>query len=250
MDYWLFDGIRDRSVITNVEREAFFQLLAAAGKAGADQLQSKQPSTTADFVALMERPESHRGELFSFRGVARRAVKVQVTDRDTVERFGFDHYYEVTVFFDLGGELKLHDRKVATYPIVFCVRQLPDGMPMGENIAETVTAPGFMFKLWSYTTGITDRGGSAVPMVSPLLIGQTVAWSRPAQDRGFSFGPFAAATLAAVLAACALLGWHFRRKERQLRLQLKVKTRDLRPGQSLNQLNSSDQLLPDSRTQD
>ena len=73
MDYGLFDDVRDRSVITNAEREAFFQLLAAAGKAGADQLQAKQRSTTDDFVALMERPERHRGELFSFRGVARLA---------------------------------------------------------------------------------------------------------------------------------------------------------------------------------
>ncbi len=250
MDYGLFDDVRDRSVITNAEREVFFQLLAAAGNAGPAQLQPANRSTTDDFVALMERPERHRGELFSFSGVARRVVKVQVTDPDTVERFGFDHYYEVTIFFDLGGELKLHDRKVSTYPIVFCVRQLPDGMPIGENISESVTATGFMFKLWSYTTGIIDRGGSAASMVSPLLIGKTVGWSRPVRDRGFSFGPLAAITLAAVLAACALLGWSFRCKERGVRSQLHAKTRDLHPGQSLNQLNLSDQLLPDSRTQD
>ena len=156
----------------------------------------------------------------------------------------------MTVFFDLGGELKLHDRKVSTFPIVFCVRQLSDGMPIGENIAETVTATGFMFKLWSYTTGITDRSGAGASMVSPLLIGQTIAWSRPVHDRGFSFGPLAAISLAAVLAAFALLGWHFRRKERLLRSQLQAKTRELHPGQSLNQLNLSDQLLRDSRMQD
>ncbi len=198
----------------------------------------------------MERPERHRGDLFSFRGVAQRAVKVQVTDPDTVERFGFDHYYEVTIFFDLGGELKLHDRKVSTFPIVFCVRRLPDGMPVGENIAEAVTATGVMFKLWGYTTGITDRDGAGASMVSPLLIGQTVAWSRPVNDRGFSFGPLAAVALLAVLAAFALLGWHFRRKERVLRSRLQAKTRELHPGQSLNQLNLSDPLLSDSHTQD
>jgi hypothetical protein len=250
MDYGLFDEIDDRSVITSAEREAFFQMLAAAGKANSNQLSPAHRAGTVDFVELMERPERHRGEPFSFRGVARRAIRIQVTDPDTVERFGFDHYFEVTIFFDLGGYLTLADRKVSTYPIVFCVRELPDDMPLGENISEAVTATGFMFKQWAYTTGITSPGGKDASMNSPLLIGRTVAWSPPVRDRGFTFGPVAAVLLIAAIAACALVGWHFRRKQKRLRAQLHAKTRQLLPGQSLNHLETSDALTPRSRTQD
>jgi hypothetical protein len=238
-------------VITNVEREAFFQLLAAAGKSQTNQWHSSEKrGGSAEFVELMEHPERHRGEPFTFRGVARRAIKIQVTDPDTVERFGFDHYYEITLFMDLEGHLKLADRKVSTYPIVFCVREVPDRIPIGEDISETVIATGFMFKLWSYATELTKPGGEAASMVTPLLIGQTVAWSQPAYERSFTFGPIAGVVLLAVIAACALVGWHFRRKEQYLRAQLNSKTRELRSSESLNHLASLDQFPSDSRTQD
>jgi hypothetical protein len=250
MDYGLFDEVRDRSVITSAERETFFQLLATAGKADANQFKAARTAGTSEFVDLMERPELHRGELFSFRGVARRAIKIQVTDPEIVERFGFGHYFEVTLFMDLKGYLTLADRKVSTYPIVFCVRELPDGMPVGENISEAVTATGFMFKLWSYTTGIAGPSGQNASMNSPLLIGQTVTWSPPARDRSFTFGPVAAVALVAIVTACALAGWHFRRKEQHLRDQLHAKTRELQSGESLSQLALQDQHSSDSRTQD
>ena len=80
---------------------------------------------------LFNEPQQHVGELVVFDGVARRVVRVDVGTRpdgsgpsDVAQRFGFREYYEMEVFTD----------DSQNYPLVFCVRELPPGLPTGGTL--------------------------------------------------------------------------------------------------------------------
>src|SRR5207249_1387667 len=71
------------------------------------------------------------GRLFVFDGAARRIVRIETGSRsddgsksDIASHFGVDHYFEMEVFTD----------DSQNYPLVFCVRDLPDGFPVGDSI--------------------------------------------------------------------------------------------------------------------
>ena len=46
--------------------------------------------------------------------------------------------------------IKIDDRVQDTYPIVCCVRDLPAGMPTGQQINEQVRVSGFAMKRYAY----------------------------------------------------------------------------------------------------
>jgi hypothetical protein len=236
MDYGLFDTVEQLRPITHEDRECFFQLLRAAG-----QLESGASSESVDQSAtlapLMKSPEEHLGELYSFRGVARRAIKIHVTDPETVTRFGFDHYFELVVFLELDGVLKVGDRKVSSYPVVLCLRELPAGMPTGENVTELVRASGFMFKKWPYSTQLTDEKNPDLRMFSPLLVGRTVVWESADRATLSSIDPWMAGILCGSIVAVAIVAWWFSRREQKLHAEVVAKTFELPRGQSLNDLD-------------
>jgi hypothetical protein len=218
MDYGLFDTVRHERAITDSERECFFQLLAAAGRSPSEEMVAPAGDVvdaTSRLVALMAKPEAHEGELHSFRGVARRAVKIHVNDPSTIRRFGFDHYFELVVFVELDGYQKIAGKKVSNHPVVFCVRQLPSEMPTGENIAEMVRASGFMFKKWRYTTQLTGEKGGGVNVASPLLIGNSAVWERQ-EDAQRGFEPVVGGAVIGVLACIGLFAWWYSRSERRI----------------------------------
>jgi hypothetical protein len=218
MDYGLFDTVRHDRAILDAERECFYQVLAAAGRAPAEALDEAVENVadaTSRLVALMARPEAHEGELHSFRGVARRAVKIHVSDAETVARLGFDHYFELVVFVDLDGYQMIAGKKVNNHPVVFCLRELPADMPTGENIAEMVRASGFMFKKWRYMTQLTGEKGDGVSVASPLLIGKTAVWERDEQAQR-RFDPVVAALVAAALVCIGLFAWWYCQRERRI----------------------------------
>jgi len=179
MDVGLFDTITDRSRISAAERECFYQLLAAAGRADMKRFVRLTPD---DFpvAPLFNSPELQRGRLVALRGVARRITKIIVDDADIVERFGIDHYYEVAVFSD----------DSQGNPVIFCLRQLPPGMPTGERISEAVRIPAFFLKTWTFETAQLNQTVTTADdeprqrkknlrQVAPLLIGKSLLWYTP-----------------------------------------------------------------------
>jgi hypothetical protein len=221
MDYSLFDTVRHDRAITDSERECFYQVLAAAGRAPAEEQNDLVISAddtadaTARLVALMARPEAHEGELHSFRGVARRAVKIQITDPETIARFGVDHYFELVVFVELDGYADIGGKNVNSHPVVFCLRELPAGMPTGENIAEMVRASGFMFKKWRYTTQLVGKKGTGLRVASPLLIGKQATWERRAAPPR-RFDPIVGGSVVGAIACTMLFVWWYSRRERRI----------------------------------
>jgi hypothetical protein len=237
MDYGLFDTVEQLRPITHEDRECFFQLLLAAGKLELDHSSPGSLDQSATLASLMKSPDEHFGELHVFRGVARRALKIHVTDPDTIARFGFDHYFELVVFLELNGVLKVGDRKVRSYPVVLCLRQLPAGMPTGENIAEVVHVSGFMFKKWPYSTQLTDQKNPDLRMFSPLLVGRTADWESADRGATSSIGPLIAGIVCAVIVTAGAVLWWFSRREQTLHAQSVAKAMGLPRGQSLEDLD-------------
>lgn len=105
-------------------------------------------------------PDEQVGELAEFDGVVRRALRVDTTRDHDATAAGIDHYYELALFT---GDSQNN-------PIMFCVLDLPPGMPTGDNIRQPVRIAGFFFKNWRYSGRSSD--GSEGLRFAPLFIGR------------------------------------------------------------------------------
>ncbi len=264
MDMSLFDDVVDQSRLTGFDRECFYQLLVAVDRAGPkelerrtkDELRRINSGRPADkqlegfqLVDLIRAPNDYQGQLMGFRGVARRAVKVRVSDNDILERFGVDHFYEIEVFVDLGGRYKLYDDSDITfykYPAVFCVRQLPKGMPTGEAIHEEVFIPGFFLKNWTYSSKFSQAEGKSTKQMAPLLIGKQPLLIVPSESGNPYASVIAGGFFVVALAGVWLAIWRFGRSDAHFERTVLAKT--LEPeAASLNDLDLDVQVEPDFR---
>ncbi len=172
-DAGLLDLVRNNTHMLDTEAPCFFDVLAAMGRAATLQLLRFAPQDTPIEKLFPHRetktkkliePEVQRGELVTLTGTATRAVRVRVEDPQTIAAYGFDHYYEIY----------LANNDAQGNPIVFCVRQLPQGMPSGERVAVDVRIAGFFYKTWTYH--IHDHRSEATVkdrlQIAPLLIGR------------------------------------------------------------------------------
>jgi hypothetical protein len=246
MDVALLDDAVDRAALGRArrleaqevaraarEREAFYALLVAAGRAEPGDLlrqagealaqankelkwTDRQGNQQFAVAPLFLQPQQQRGRLVVLSGRARRAVRIEVKDPDVLARFGVDHYYEISLFTADSG----------VNPLVFCVRELPPGMPTGDGpeYAEQLRVAGFFFKLWSYPIVSTDqpgqegrgRGQSRQP--APLLIGRQPVWY-PREPSATSplAGAIAGGLFVLALLAVWLALWRTGRGDRRLR---------------------------------
>lgn len=201
MDEGLFDTVRHRRPLSAGERACFYQLLAAAGRMKpyqleaeayaqlmrlAENLERNKSAYSGDrkrkavierqlararerrdyVVPLFNEPDANTGKLVVFEGDARRCVEIRVDDPDIVERFGIRRYYEIAMFTD----------DSQGNPLIFCVLELPEAMPVGEDVFQRVRIAGFFLKSWEYPQG--KRPGDTVPpgkvsrQLAPLVLGR------------------------------------------------------------------------------
>lgn len=219
------------------------------------------PSRPYSVVPLFLTPESQVGRLVRIEGVARRAQRIQVTDPEIVGRLGIRYYYEVWIFTDDSQD----------YPIVCCLRELPEKMPVGSDICEYVRVPAFFFKTWAFdsqstlaerarraretmkaeaaangkgapakTDGETGKGEELRGMQppSPMLIGQKLIWVRdamsPERQQDFS-------VIAIGFFGCTIFGvwfglWQFRRGDLKFKMSGYAPKYEPEGGISLNDL--------------
>jgi hypothetical protein len=216
MDAGLFDGLRP-GPLTSRSRECFYQLLAAAGRAERGQLlhraqadlrQSGEPQVSV--VPLFNQPATQRGRLVVLSGTAREVVLIRVDDEDVRTRFGIDHYYQISLFTD----------DSQGNPLVFCVREIPAGMPTGKGpeFGEYVTAAGFFFNSWAYRSQVSAESPEGGPQVqlAPLLIGRGVVWQPPPPETGHPVASAIAAGLfVLVLSIIWLVLWRHSRGDKR-----------------------------------
>jgi len=179
MDYALFDGVIDGRGLEASEADAFYAVLAAAGRARPGAVAAAADAAPPDIVSLIDPAkkwiDSHRGEPVAVSGVARRATRIAVDSPERRRQIGADHYWELFVFTDT-PLLEIDGRVQSSYPVVCCVRSLPEGMPRGEQMTEHVDVAGFAFKRYRY------RGAEeSLERESPLLIGGRPTWRPPAR---------------------------------------------------------------------
>ncbi len=194
-----------RRQLTAADSECFYQMLAAAGRAAPGQLRKEAQAELArqgkdrfSVAPLFNQPRGRQGRLEMFSGNARRILKVLVDDPDIVARLGIDHYYQLYVFTD----------DSQANPLVFCVRELPPGMPTGDGpqFGEYVTVAGFFFKTWAYRIDLPGGAeGDGSWQLAPLLIGRAPQW-RPVEPAAASPAWTAVATIGCV-AVFVLVWW-------------------------------------------
>ncbi len=243
-DAGLIDGVRDKVALSqssDLEREAFYQMLDAVGRTQPGELHAvattelrtaaqlwktdlaaqrktadappeklaelqrqldRAEDEAEDVAPLFNTPEEVRGRLVTLVGTARRAIEIRVDDADIRERFGLDHYFEI--------EMVTPDSR--GNPIVFCVLELPPGMPTGDDLYEAIRATGFFLKTWSFRTAQSAEAepGTVRKQLAPLLIGRDVMKlttdAAPDEARGLT-----AAVVAAIVAAVFALAWWLHR---------------------------------------
>lgn len=205
MDYALFEGVQDGRGLEPSEADAFYASLAAAGRVKPSALRQASASASPDIVTLINPAEkwiaAHRGQPVAISGTARRATRITVDSPERRREIGSDHYWELFVFVDT-PLLEIDGRVQQSYPVVCCVRSLPEGMPSGEDMTESVDVSGFAFKRYRYAT--SENG---LERESPLLIGNRPTW-HPAPRPTASGSPLTwVLTGLAVLTAVALVGF-------------------------------------------
>ncbi len=248
MDQGLFDELSEGGSITNREREAFYQLLAAVGRAGTNELARHARNSPDSLIELLQHPKQHTGELVLVDGIALRALLVRVDDPDIVARFGIDHYYELEMSVDLERPVKLDGELYGSFPVVVCVRQLPSGMPIGERIHEHVRVPAFFVKIWAYRTERTGADEAGRRQIAPLLIGREPLWI---QDEVSSGGTYAGAILVGLfvagIAVLWLVVWRFSRGDARFRDRALARKHESDAGVSLDELALRDPGAVDVR---
>jgi hypothetical protein len=205
-DAGMLDTVENKGGLTEQDREPFYQMLAAAGRAQPRQLIKEadqelkelctQAEETTDAAAkkrlkklirtdregdeffsvapLFNEPDEQHGRLVVLSGVARRVEEIRVDDPDIRARFGIDHYYQISLFPD----------DSQGNPVMFCVRTLPEGMPPSDvaGYGESIRVAGFFFKKWTYKVVVLrgerpeDAEGGVGRHPAPLLIGNDLIW--------------------------------------------------------------------------
>lgn len=215
MDVGLFDDIRQRHRLSNEDRDCFYRLLDVVARLDEEQDRGLPAvEQTAELAQKMfADPSALAGTRLMLDGVARRAVRIRVDDADIIERFGIDHYYELEVFVDVPGLAPAHNPLIH----VCCVREVPDGFPLGENVSVHVRVPVFFFKLWSYQSKQAESVGDNFRQVAPLCIGRRPIWIAPPESAGETLGAVAAGILAAVAVIGVWAAWRARREDARRR---------------------------------
>jgi len=242
MDKGLFADAVDRRELLKQDRECFYQLLAATGKADREQL-DRRGDTEYDPHAMLVDPDSHRGRLFAVTGVVRRITKLQVDDPDIRERFGIDHYYELNLFVPLEVPIQITGEEgeppktfANHYPIVACVRRLPEGMPEGDDVHEEIRVAGFYLKVYGYQTPYMSEENRNRLQYSPMLVALEPEWIATEPESNPYFQVLVGGLFVLALGGIWLGLWRYSRGDREFERTALSRQFEVEKGQSLNDM--------------
>lgn len=261
MDVGLLDNVQDQKLVLATESEAFYQLLAAVGRAQPGQLLREadeqlsslpaawrwtpsQDEVQYSVVPLFNEPASQRGRLVALSGTVRRIEKVAVENPEMQRQADLTHYYQVALFTD----------DSSGNPLTFCLRELPPGMPYSTSpgYAERVRIAGFFFKTWSYRVPkladprLSPGDPKTNRFLSPLLIGRSLVWHQaipPVESRTWSV--FVAVFCFFFMLVIWAMAWFARRRRRELLDNLTYTPRNLDKEVVLEPNAAPDRTIPD-----
>ncbi len=211
MDIGQLDEVKPKGRLSVHDRAAFYQMLLATARIPSSEVMSV--SEQVNVTDLLQDSESHRGKFYRIEGTARRCVKILV-DEDQLREHQVGSYYELVVFQDPDALVKIRSKEddtgkyFTTYPVVVCVRTLPDRFPQGEDIQAAVRVTGSYLKLWAYPSEFMQSDGGQALQFSPLLIGDKPQLINPPTARDpFHARGFAIAFAVSLIGLAALIWW-------------------------------------------
>jgi hypothetical protein len=170
-------------------------------------------------------------------------IPIRVGDEDVRARFGIDRYYQVFLFTE----------DSQSNPLLFCVRELPEGMPLGEGFqfAEQVRVAGFFFNTWAYRNRQPGDGVTARTQwqLAPLLIGRDLHW-HPAEAPASNplLGAIAAGLFVVALLGVWLALWRYGRGDKQFHDETMARQIAPEAGVSLDDIGLDADGTPDFST--
>jgi len=170
-------------------------------------------------------------------------LRIPVTDPDIRQRFGIDHYYNIYLFTE----------DSQSNPVVFCVRELPPGMPTGDapQYAEYVEVAGFFFKTWAYRVpsialGPDSPEGGRRMQLAPLLIGARPVWfPRETPADNALIGAIAGGLFVVTLIGIWLALWAYGRGDRKFHRRALARQFAMDSGISLDEIGLRADGKPD-----
>ncbi|MBI1247347.1 hypothetical protein GC197_05810 [bacterium] len=226
MDISELSQIRDRTKFEGMEREPFYQMMTAVSRMPFDEQTPTVGQSVSELMllpkdGLMVAPEKYRGEFLHLSGLCRRITRIEIDDEDIRDRFGIDHYFELSIFVPIPapivsqrpGDEESRREFSNDYPVLVCVPNLPQGLAVGDQLHASVQVTGAFFKLWAYRTPFMSRGDYNRRQISPLLIAASVQNSTG--GAGFETNQFAMAMLIILIIVVGMgiaLGILFARK--------------------------------------
>ncbi len=233
--------------LTGRNRECFYQMLAAAGSTEPGELLAEATEELRhsgeerfSVVPLFNEPTEQHGRLVVLSGTVRQVIPVRVGDEDVLARFGIDRYYQVFLFTE----------DSQSNPLVFCVRELPEGMPVGEGFqfAEQVSVAGFFFNTWAYRSRRPSGASTSQEewQLAPLLIGRDLRWhprKKPASNP--YLGAIAGGLFVLALFGIWLALWRYGRGDKQFHDRTIAKQLAPEPGISLDRIGLDADGRPD-----
>lgn len=228
MDVGLFDAVRQRNghPIGAAERECFYALLRAAGRAKPEELANH--TSPAQLETLLQQPQKLHGDVLHVLGSVRRIQRVVVDERDIQQRFGIDHYYQLDVLVPLGDtEVQIKSQKKgeagpvyrSNFPFTCCALSIPaqwEPFVGREKASARVVIDGFFFKLWAYSNPYVTSFDEQQRQLSPWLVLHEPTPAPPVGRQidttvGFALG----AGFVVVLAVVWVGVWWLNRADRQ-----------------------------------
>ncbi|QDV75278.1 hypothetical protein K2D_35670 [Planctomycetes bacterium K2D] len=236
-DLSLFENVVDKQRLRGEETEAFYALLGAVdqtppsqlarlARAGLDDyaarrlsgakeslrdrqvaraIETEQAKSRYSVAPLFIDGAAERGELVVFDANVRRVVRVDASDSSAAAENGIDHYYELEAFTEDSQNL----------PIVFVVRDLPPGFPVGDAIRQPARLAGFFFKQWAYRGRTRTDEGEDRRQFAPLLVGRAPIPLAAPDASAMRPGTVLGVLGAAALAVTAFTLWRLSRHDRQ-----------------------------------
>ena len=181
----LLESIRDNKPLTPSEWEAWLHLFDVLEKSNEATL-VKASTGPATLVQLFEQSSEYRGELVTTRGTVRRAHLA----RPPRNEYDLSAYYQTWLW----------PEDQPDEPITVWCLELPEGFPLGMEIAEEAKVTGFYFKLWVY------KSAAGEVRRAPLLLARTIHWRpKPPPAHASPQGPFPLLLMFAGAAVFAVL---------------------------------------------
>jgi hypothetical protein len=152
-----FTAIKDDLPLRGGEEyHPWYHLLEVLQDADEESLR-KASTGRATWAQLFRQSDQYRGELVTIIGTVRRAHYIK-SRKNHIDIKGYNRLWVFPE--DNPGE-----------PIVVYSLYLPEGFPMGMEIAEEATITGFFFKRWVHEAA-NDVS------VSPLILSRTIDWKK------------------------------------------------------------------------